>query len=99
MGVAPKTLNNLADLAVNFDCENATCTSPADEAFIDDAVSRMGGYSEITATLQDVFRHAIMDAHKCLGQAVTKIQSSEEINVGQSSQEELNPREPRALSL
>lgn len=75
--VAPKTLNELAKRVRDFDCKAATCSSHADTILIDQAVARMGGYSQLNCTLKDVFRAAIYVAHQCLQQAVDVVAEPE----------------------
>jgi hypothetical protein len=76
--VPPQTLNELAKTVVNFNCKDATCTSPADEKFIDDAVKQMGGYEHLDAELKTVFQHAIFEAHHYMDQAVACFGQPEE---------------------
>jgi len=72
--VAPKTLDKLSRKIVAFNCERSTCTSPEDEALINEAIQRMGGYSALNTELTQIFHQAIDEAHAWAKKALDRIQ-------------------------
>jgi len=71
--VAPKTLNELSKVVSDFKCETATCHNKDDEALINEAVDRIGGYIALDRTLRKTFMQAIDEAHKFTAEAQLRI--------------------------
>lgn len=70
--VCAQTLDVLADSLSGYTCKDAVCFSANDEALIDAAIERMGGYETIDTYMKGIFHDAILSAHSRTARALSK---------------------------